>query len=435
MTTAPPETELLDIEHRLICRILTEPEDWIPVANARINGDYFQNAKHRRVWQAITSYHGEYHAVPTVSMLRQDFPKETYKFIKVDEPIDYLLDGIRDNRRSAIIERGLEEVATAWEHGELDTAQRALNATAAEIHRAVPVADDMDLTKTGDERLAAYLERTQVEDGMVGISTGFKSLDKATGGLQPEQLITFTGFAKNGKSFLLMDVARAAHLTGEIPLFIGFEMSNSEQGERFDAYRAGVSLSRLRNGGLSPQEWELLERSVRSLGEMHSFILSADRTSTMTLSGIEAKVDQLRPTVLVVDGAYMLDDENGEAKGSSQALTNITRGFKRMAQKHKIPILISTQSLEWKADRKRGLTRSSIGYSSSFIQDSDVVIGVETSQDDPDIQAIKIMAARNCPPMDFYIRRDWDKGFVEELDYNPFETDGPEDDGGDYGSY
>lgn len=435
MSTAVEAPESLDIEHRIICRIVAEPQDWLAVANARIDADFFQNTKHRRVWNAISDYHREYHAVPTLAVLRQDFPQGTYRFVRVHEPIDYLIDELQLARKSSIFERALEAAADAWETNDLDSVERALNAAVAEVHRAIPVADDMDLTTTADERLAWYLERADAEDGLVGISTGFTSLDKATNGLQPEQLITFTGFAKAGKSFLLIDMARAAHLSGEEPLFVTFEMSNREQSERFDSSRAGVSLTRLRNGTLTPEEWEKLERAVRSLEDMHRFVLSADRTSTMTLSGIRAKLDQIKPTILIVDGVYMMDDENGEPKNSPQALTNLTRGFKRMAQQYKIPIVISTQSLEWKADRKRGLTRGSIGYSSSFVQDSDAVIGVETSEEDPTLQLIKVLAARNCPPMDFFIQRDWDKGTFRELDYNPFESDGPEDDDDPFDTY
>ncbi|MFH9606842.1 DnaB-like helicase C-terminal domain-containing protein [Streptomyces sp. NPDC017448] len=432
--TTTTEPQLLDIEHRIICRVIAEPGDWTAVANAQITEEFFENPKHRRVWHAITDFHREFQSVPTLAILRQDFPRETYRFLQVDEPIDYLINELQTARKSAIFELALEAGSTAWEANDLTAVELALNAAVAAVHRAVPIADDMDLTKTADERLAWYLQRQDADDGLVGISTGFTSLDRATSGLQPEQLVTFTGYAKAGKSFLMIDVARAAHLSGERPLFIGFEMSNREQGERFDSTRAGVSLTRLRDGTLSEAEWEKLERAVRSMEDMHSFVLSADRSSTMTLSGIAAKLDQIKPTILFVDGVYMMDDENGEAKGSSQALTNITRGFKRMAQKYKIPIVISTQSLEWKGDRKRGLTRAAIGYSSSFIQDSDVVIGVEASEEDPTLQIIKILASRNCPPLDFYIQRDWDKGTSKELDYNPFESDGPEDDD-DFGAF
>lgn len=430
MTATVVESELLDIEHRLICRILTEPEDWQSVAAARITDEFFVNPKHLRVWQTICAYQREYLSLPTVAMLRQDFPRPTYQFVKCYEPVAFLIDELQSSRQAALIELGMEQIASAWEKGDYDAAHQAMNHTSSEIHRAVPVADDMDLTRTGDERLAVYMERIGMDaDGITGIPTGYRCLDLATGGLQPEQLITIAGFAKNGKSYVLLDMARAAHLAGHSPLFIGFEMANREQGERVDASRAGVSLTALRNGTLSKTDWEKLEKSVADLEELHPFILSADRGRTMTISGISGKIEQLRPPVVYVDGAYMMEDENGEPRMSPRALTNITQGFKRLAQVHKIPIVISTQGLESKADKgkARKMSRLTVGYSSSFIADSDTLIGAEVSPEDPDIQILRILASRTCPPQDFFVRRDWDRGSFEELDYNPFEADSAED--------
>jgi hypothetical protein len=209
-------------------------------------------------------------------------------------------------------------------------------------------------------------------------------------------------------------------------------MSNREQGERMDASRAGVSLSRLRSGNLTTEEWQLLERSVTDLSGMHSFVFSADRGRTMTISGIAAKIEQYRPPVVYEDRVYMMEDEEGEPRMTPRALSNLTQGFKRLAQTFKIPIVISTQGLEWKAEKgkKKRMGRTTVGYGSSFLTDSDCLVGVEISQDDPDIQILSILASRTAQPQDFYIRRDWDKGGFEELDYNPFETDGP--DGDDY---
>jgi hypothetical protein len=111
----------------------------------------------------------------------------------------------------------------------------------------------------------------------------------------------------------------------------------------------------------------------------------------------------------------MLEDENGEPKGSPQALTNITRGFKKMSQNLGIPIAISTQVLSWKMDRKRGVTTASIGYSSSFAQDADVLIGVEPTEDE-NRNKIKVLDGRNVKRMEIYVEWDWDEGTFRELE-------------------
>jgi replicative DNA helicase len=217
-------------------------------------------------------------------------------------------------------------------------------------------------------------------------------------------------------------MAKAAFEAGYRPLFIGFEMSNDEQEERFDAISAHISHYKLRAGTLDNHEWKKLERSVHQLEAMQPFIFSADASSTTTLTGIMGKIEKYEPDIVFVDGVYMMDDEQGEQKGSPQALTNISRGFKRIAQRTNIPVAISTQVLEWKLNRKKGITADSIGYSSSFAQDSDVILGV-LGTDDPKTQKLSVVTARSTPRFDTFIQWDWDRGEFTELDGNPFEEE------------
>ena len=129
----------------------------------------------------------------------------------------------------------------------------------------------------------------------------------------------------------------------------------------------------------------------------------------------------LETDLLVVDGVYLMDDEEGEPKGSPQALTNITRGLKRMAQKLDIPIVSTTQALSWKLNNKktRAITADAIGYSSSFVQDADLVLGVERNPDLDDQAIIRVVAARTAPTGEVHIKWDW-----ENMDFSEVTADG-----------
>jgi replicative DNA helicase len=273
----------------------------------------------------------------------------------------------------------------------------------------------VNITENPLGRVERYRERAKAGGALKGISTGFESIDWATGGMQPGQLFTFVGPPKAGKSTMLLLSAILAHMGFYRPLFIGFEMSNEEQEERHDSIRAGVSHNAVLHGRLKAEDYQKLEAMSRRLESMPDMIFSADSTSTSTLSGVAALIDKYKPDVVYIDGVYMMDDENGEPKGSAQALTNITRGLKRMAQNLQVPIAITTQVLAWKMDRKRGVTTNSIGYASSFAQDSDVLIGVEPTENDT-VNKIKILDGRNVKRMEFYVQWDWDAGVFEEIE-------------------
>jgi replicative DNA helicase len=142
--------------------------------------------------------------------------------------------------------------------------------------------------------------------------------------------------------------------------------------------------------------------------------LLTDSLTGMTVSAIAAKVNTVNPDVLFVDGAYlMLDETTGEA-GTPQSLTNITRSLKRLAQRANICVVVSTQSLLWK-QKKNVVSADSIGYSSSWLQDSDVVLGLQrTEDDDPNIRTLKIVASRNCPVAEVDMLFDWELGEFRE---------------------
>lgn len=143
-------------------------------------------------------------------------------------------------------------------------------------------------------------------------------------------------------------------------LFVGFEMTNEEQEERLDAINAGISHTRLRSGRLKAKEEQQLGEAVSALADGPPFLLSSDASAMTTLSGIAAKIDTTKPSIVFIDGVYMMEDEHGERKGSPQALTNITRGLKKLAMARQIPIVISTQALSYKIG-KSGITQDAIG--------------------------------------------------------------------------
>jgi replicative DNA helicase len=410
-----------DFEHLLIRKILGE-EDFGPVADAGVTRKFFLNKGHRDVFDMIVSHKAEYGVVPTVETVQADFPTYNLKEAAT-EAYPFLIERLQHRHAMALAEHGLAEAAEAHDDGDLETFKAKIASTLYEIEKDVPRARDTDITKTREDRWARYMQLKNQKDGLRGIPTGFRTIDKATQGLQPKQLVTFIGPPKAGKSTLMLLAGMSAARDLNRVLFVGFEMSNDEQEERFDAIHAGISHSHLRGGQMTAEEEKRLVRSMKIIEEYPDYILSNDTSGAMTLTGIASKVEHYRPEILFVDGMYMMHDEQSGETNTSQALTNLTRGFKRLAQSLDIPIVISTQVLEWKMDKKKGVTSQSIGYSSSFAQDSDVILGVERV--DPEIEEnlnkVKVVLSRNCPPMESYIRWDWEHGKFQEQaeDYVP----------------
>lgn len=409
----------MSIERDLISKVLLD-RDLTPVSEAGVTAEFFQSSEHREVYKFIVEHHRDYSSVPSPEALKRNYP--SYKVSEPGDPLQYYVDQICLDFEDMLMQDALVKATDEYEAGDTTGAKRTIAQCLTRVNQTTTRVNAIDLTHNARDRVAKYREYSKSGGALKGISTGFSMIDAATGGMQPGQLFVFVGPPKAGKSTMMLLSAMFANMGFYKPLFIGFEMSNQEQAERHDAIRSGISATRLRDGKLRKEDVQALEAMTKRLELMPEMIFTADSTSSSTLSGVTGLIEKYDPDVVYIDGMYMMDDEFGETKGSPQALTNLTRGFKRMAQNLHIPVAISTQALLWKMDRKRGLTTNSIGYSSSFAQDADVLVGVERTDDD-NRNRVKILDGRNVKRMQIDVLWDWDNGTFEEVDIN-------EDEGG-----
>ena len=407
----------MDIERLLLSKVI-ESGELGPVIEANISADWFVDPAAAKVWSLILDHKAKYDKVPSVGAVKRDYP--TYKLLASDESLQYLIDEMRKHRHLVLQESAITDAANLVIARKPERITARLHELMADIAKTSGTTTDINLAVNGAERIKHYKDLTELDGRLRGIPTGFPAIDKALMGAEPGQLYTFVGPPKAGKSTSMLLMAKAANESGYEPLFVGFEMSNREQYERLDAFRAGISHARLRNGTLTAAEWKKLERAIRHQANLPDFHMTQDSSSVMTLSGLRYKIEKFKPDIVYVDGVYMMQDEMGQPNNSPQALTNITRGMKQLAQRLEIPIVIATQALESKMNGKK-LSTYSIGYSSSFVQDSDAVIGVERT-DEANIMKMKLMLARNAQGLEIFYEWNWEPTKFAELDYNPFES-------------
>jgi replicative DNA helicase len=200
---------------------------------------------------------------------------------------------------------------------------------------------EIDLTKNTEQRYKDY-QALQNEE-FLGIPTGFSKIDEATAGLQGGQLITIIAPPKTGKSQIALKMAVNVHTQGFIPMFQSFEMNNHEQQQRHDAMRANISHSRLRRGKLLPAEEDRYIEVLNKMETEPSFHL-IDAVSGITVSALAAKIEQTKPDIVFVDGVYLMLDEVSGEMNTPQAITNVTRSLKRLAQRINKPIIITKET-------------------------------------------------------------------------------------------
>lgn len=401
-----------NIEQVVVSKII-EDNDIVPFLDGGISSFFFlEKERWRETFIWITNYRSEHGEIPKPTAFSRAFPNHDL-LTGVEEPTSALVEEMIKRRRRMISMEGLQEAADLHVDGDVEAAlvvvQRMVRDIAAETKRS-------DITRSSefvDTIVHEALNRTHHE--ILGIPTGFPTIDDATGGMQSEQFLCLIAQPKGGKSSVALKIAMNAVDEGEEGMLFTFEMSNFEVQQRAMSLGANISLTRLLRGSLFDDEKERLLEWSDKWRDWQDLILVHDMAGNTTVGAIAAKIDQYKPKFVVIDGMYLMIDELGETTGSPQALTNITRSTKRLAQRVEIPILGTTQALLSRISKRRGTQIDSVGYTSSFAQDADAIFGLDRDDLSQPTAKLKVIAARNALGVEVDLTFDYSQGIIEEI--------------------
>ena len=233
----------------------------------------------------------------------------------------------------------------------------------------------LNLLKEREELSAANAEKSE---GLQGIPTLVPSLNKYTSGFMPEQLITVGARTAVGKTVFAIMSAIAAARAKKTVLFFSLEMSSNAIVDRIVANMSGVSLSKLSQGLLTPEETEMVNTATAELEQMHIIIdtdpkatLDSVRSKALRQSQTEAGLD-----MVVVDYLQLLSS-SGRFGSRQEQVADLSRNMKLLAKSLKIPVMILSQvnnRSKDEGDENKPPTLDNIRESAAIAQDSDIVI-------------------------------------------------------------
>jgi replicative DNA helicase len=412
----------MDVQRALLSKIIHD-QDIITAVNARITLEFFTDENYRRIYEYILDHWRKYGVAADVDVVAQAYP--SYQWPIYEQSIGYFIDRLREKRKRSMLIAMLSDASqyvTSTDPDAMDMMESLIREGVMNVRLETAPTLDTSLPDLRDS-VGQTLDDRMLNPGYLrGISTGFRGIDYVTGGFQPEQLVTLIGLPKSMKSSMLLAMAMATHAQGRIPLFLGFEMSNAEQIDRLMSLYGKVGLTKIQNGDLVQRERNQIDQAFARLEGGRAFILSTDMENAMTVSGVQAKLMEYNPDVVFIDGAYLMQSELPKAEpGSAQALTDIARSLKMLAQSQRIPIVITTQA---SATRSKGgkLNPFSAMYTQAYGQSSDVLLGVErVEREDADetgevMVTLKVLLSRSGPRAQTTVFWDWSKGSYFEDD-------------------
>ena len=344
----------MNIEQGLITKIL-ESKDMTLVKDKQIKAHYLSK-EYRPAFKFIDDFYFKNGTVPTVRVFSKEFPNIQLEktvsaergdyVVGTEEPLSFWCDKIREKATHNKLCDNLEKMAEMLNDARTDDAYSLLKKTVLHIEDQFVETSSINMTEDGKDRKLAYEQRKETK-GMLGISTGIDKLDFIIKGLQPKQLITL--IARTG-----LDRLEA--------MLIGILYGN-------------FNYNKFKSGSLDMEQentyYEFLERKSK----FEPLIID---TAT-GVSNVNAKIDQHQPDLVLVDSAYLMEDDRGSDQDWLR-VAHITRDLKSLAKSKKIPIFINSQA-DANTSIKTGPELSNIGFSKAIGQDSDVVLALSQDED------------------------------------------------------
>lgn len=232
--------------------------------------------------------------------------------------------------------------------------------------------------------LVVDLERQCRQEGVAGIATGFKGLDRTLGGLMPGDLILLAGRPSMGKTAAGLDIARhVAQTTGPVAFF-SLEMTAGQLARRVLSAEAKVDGKRLRDATLDDGEWGSIIAAIERVVDMPLWI---DDCGTQTLMTVRSRSMRMQRSIglslVVVDYLQLMSQAPAlSAKGRQPAtreqdIATVSRGLKALAKELGVPVLALAQlsrMVDGRSDHRPRL--SDLRESGSLEQDADTVVFV-----------------------------------------------------------
>jgi replicative DNA helicase len=207
-----------------------------------------------------------------------------------------------------------------------------------------------DLDKSGvvsmNDRLENLTKDIKIRSktkGLLGITTGFQSLDNFTGGWQKTDLIIIGGASSMGKTSFALNLAFNAAKNNINTVVFSYEMGAIQLMRRLVAAETGVSSKWMSQGLLGKDDMTKVEEGIEDLKGVPLFIDECNKTSLTYLSN-KIKQYALSRNVKLILVDYLQLVTAGSSRGTrEQEVSKIARTLKNLARELNITIIALSQ--------------------------------------------------------------------------------------------
>lgn len=238
-----------------------------------------------------------------------------------------------------------------------------------------------------------------------GLSTGFRDLDTALGGLRDGEVVVLAARPSVGKSLLAANIAENVSIREEprAVLFLTLEMTGSALYRRYLFGRAGANAEAALAGSASGEEKERLRQAHRDLTPAPWFVHYEPGMTAQRAHALARRFKSKHgPCLVVVDYLQLM---RGPGASRVEMVTNLSAAMKGVAGDLDTPVMLLSQLNRGGAEERNpdGSARvklpvlADLRDSGAIEQDADAVVFLARDVMRQDPHPVECIVAKNRP--------------------------------------
>jgi replicative DNA helicase len=389
-------------ENKDIARVLTDIDDNMFVS-------------HKDVWLGLKSYYYKYQAVPDVSVLTDRFTQ--FMPESTSGPTAYYIDRLREDYLGQGIRSILLDASKSIKESAPQAVLVNLQKEISSLSKHAHIVRDVDITNVDDaqDHYETLSARTNEMGGAPGIQTGFKSMDiNYPTWFAPGHLAIMLGYSARGKTWLAGYFAIKAWEKGFKPMIVSMEMTPEAMRDRIYAMMGSglFTMTDLQLGSIDIDDFRTWGN--KTMGNKQNFVIASnDSVGDVTPETIQAKYDEHRPDIIIIDYMQLMGDGKG-SRGETERVRNVSRDLKGLAVRNNVPIIaISAVTMTDVTAVDSPPMLEQVSNSKAIQYDADLALAVH-KYDDTNIIEVVSRKNRHGKDFAFYLDVDLDRGIIKE---------------------
>jgi replicative DNA helicase len=372
-----------NIEEILISKLINKREDYFSY-NEKLSPLLFEHPVYRRIYQWIDEQYqkGDKFDLLQASLDLKDIELIDYTLANcMSSDISYMhktptcITFLRNRSKKSFVKEMCQEILLTLDDKDVDEHIHSMEKSIININK-----DEQGGIIEMKEHLRntiKLIEKNSLSPGLSGIPSGFYSIDKFTGGWQPQDLIIVGGASSMGKTSFALALAYNAAIHGNNSVVFSYEMSSNQLISRILSSHTNIDNRYLIKGTLTAEEWKAIHRATAVIENIPLYV---DECSSTSLRYLLNKVRQYvitKNVKLVMVDYLQLVSNTIKGRSREQEVSIIARSLKNLAKELNITIIALSQ-LSRGVERNEGCRPmlSNLRESGEIEQAADAVIFV-----------------------------------------------------------